>query len=74
MVSLRYLLGQPLVPLEVLLARAPLVLQGLVERVAVDVLGPPLAPAGEEDALRVLGEVVPEEGAQDVGAACLFGC
>lgn len=48
-------LNKVLLLLELLLAGTPLVLQGLVEREAVDVLGPPLSPAGEEDALRVSG-------------------
>lgn len=47
--------------LQLLLARAPLGLQRLVERLLVHVLGPPLAPARQEDLLRVLGEVVPDE-------------
>lgn len=48
-------------PLDDFLTWAPLVLQSLIKGDLVDILAPPLAPAGEEDLLGVSGEVVPRE-------------
>ena len=62
----RSLGGDAFFLLDLLLARRPLVLQFLVQREPVHVLGPPLAPARQEHLLRVLGNVVPEEGSQQV--------
>ena len=58
---MRYSCSETFFLLKLLLARAPLVLEILVQRVAVDVLGPPVAPAGEEDAFRVLGEIISKQ-------------
>ena len=64
----RSLGGDAFFLLDLLLARRPLVLQFLVQREPVHVLGPPLAPARQEHLLRVLGNVVPEEGPQQARA------
>ena len=61
---------QARLPLNLLFARAPLVLKRLVESESVHILAPPLAPAGEEDLLRVLGQIIPRKGAEDTLCSC----
>lgn len=58
-----------LFPLDGFLTRTPLVLQRLVKRLFVDVLAPPFAPTGEEDLLRISGEIVPGKCSQDALSA-----
>lgn len=48
-----------------LFIRIPLILECLVQTCTVDVLGPPLSPAGQEDLLWIFGEVVPRESIQE---------
>lgn len=57
--------SEPCLSLYLLRARRPLLLQVPVQALRNDVRGPPLAPAGQEDAVGVLGQVVAGEGAQD---------
>jgi hypothetical protein len=48
------------------LAWAPLVLQTLIQARLINIFGPPLAPAGKKDLIRVLWEVVTRKGTQNI--------
>lgn len=61
---------QPRLLLNFLFAGAPLVLKRLIESQSINILAPPLAPAGEKDLLRVLGQIVARKGAED--ALCSY--
>lgn len=52
--------------------RTPLVLQCLVKGLFVDILAPPLAPAGKEDLLGISRKVVPSECPQNALSACIL--
>lgn len=56
--------------LNICLAGRPLVLKVLVKRQPVDILGPPLSPAREEDLFRVLWQVVTSESPEDTLRTC----
>lgn len=51
--------------LDLFFARTPFILQFLVKRKFIHILAPPFAPAGQEDPLRVVGQVIAREGTQD---------
>ena len=53
--------GQTLSLFNLLSAPTPLVLELSIQAHRIHILGPPLAPAGEEDLLRVSGDIVASE-------------
>src|SRR4051812_15636880 len=67
----RHLAMKNFLLLNILPCRTPLILKPDVQRLPVDVLGPPLSPARQEDLLRVLWEVISIKSTENTSSTCL---